>query len=160
MPPHQAVACAACHIAPGATGWLKAKMNGTRQLMGVMFNNYPRPIESAMENNRLVSSAETCEQCHAREKAISPRLRVIPSFKDDEANTRTKTVLLMHIGGGTVAAFTERTWVRAFTSVTRPPTKSARPSLGWNTPTRDAALREPISRRVSTADSVRSLAHF
>jgi nitrate/TMAO reductase-like tetraheme cytochrome c subunit len=97
MPPHQAVGCASCHIAPGASGWLKAKMNGTTQLMAVVFNNYRRPIESALEDNKLVSSAETCEQCHAREKPISPRLRVIPSYKDDEANTRTTTVLLMRI---------------------------------------------------------------
>src|SRR5580692_11022731 len=97
LPPHQAVACAECHIAPGATGWLKAKMNGTSQLIAVVLNNYPRPIESAMESNKLVSSAETCEQCHAGERPISPRLRVIPSYKDDEANTRTTTVLLMRI---------------------------------------------------------------
>jgi nitrate/TMAO reductase-like tetraheme cytochrome c subunit len=97
LAPHQAVACAGCHIAPGATGWLKAKMNGTSQLMAVVFNNYPRPIESAMEDNKLVSSAETCEQCHARDRPISPRLRVIPSYKDDESNTRTTTVLLMRI---------------------------------------------------------------
>ena len=100
LPPHQAVACAECHIAPGATGWLKAKMNGTSQLMAVAFNSFPRPIESAMESNKLVSSAETCEQCHARQKPISPRLHVIPSYRDDETNTRTTTVLLMHIGGG------------------------------------------------------------
>jgi hypothetical protein len=97
MPPHQALACASCHIAPGATGWLRAKMNGTSQLMAVVFNNYPRPIESAMEDNKLVSSAETCEQCHQRDKPIAPRLRVIPSYKDDQANTRTTTVLLMRI---------------------------------------------------------------
>src|SRR5579863_9470729 len=97
LPPHQAVACAECHIAPGATGWMKAKMNGTSQLVNVVFNSYPRPIESAMESNKLVSSAETCEQCHARAKPIAPRLRVIPSYKDDEANTRTTTVLLMRI---------------------------------------------------------------
>jgi nitrate/TMAO reductase-like tetraheme cytochrome c subunit len=101
MPPHQAVACAECHIVPGATGWVKAKMAGTNQLIAVLLNNYPRPIESAIENNKLVSSADTCEQCHAREKVISPRLRVIPSYKDDEANTRTQTVLQMRIGGGT-----------------------------------------------------------
>jgi hypothetical protein len=97
MPPHQAVACAECHIAPGATGWLKAKMNGTSQLMAVVFNNYPRPIEAAMEDNKLVSSAETCDQCHERDNPIGPRLRVITSYKDDQANTRTQTVLLMHI---------------------------------------------------------------
>src|SRR5580692_6053253 len=75
MGPHQAVACAECHIAPGATGFLTAKMNGTHQLIGVLLNNYPRPIESAMENNKLVSSAETCEHCHARDEPIAPRLR-------------------------------------------------------------------------------------
>jgi hypothetical protein len=96
-PPHQAVACAECHIAPGATGWLKAKMNGTSQLMAVVFNNYPRPIESAMEDNKLVSSAETCEQCHERDTPVGPRLRVITSYKDDQTNTRTITVLLMRI---------------------------------------------------------------
>ena len=101
MPPHQAVACAECHIAPGATGWVNAKMAGTSQLVALVLNNYPRPIESAMENNKLVSSADTCEQCHARQKVISPRLRVIPSYKDDAANTRTQTVLLMRTGGGT-----------------------------------------------------------
>jgi hypothetical protein len=68
--------------------------------MGVVLNNYPRPIESAMESNRLASSAETCEQCHSRDKFTPPKLRVITKFKDDEANTRTETVLVMLIGGG------------------------------------------------------------
>jgi hypothetical protein len=98
--PHQQVGCASCHIAPGATGWLQAKMSGTRQLMAVTFNTFPRPIESAMESNRLVPSADTCEQCHAREKAVGPRLRIFGQFKDDEANTRTETVLMMLVGGG------------------------------------------------------------
>jgi hypothetical protein len=98
--PHQAVSCASCHIAPGAGGWLKAKMSGTRQLMAVAFNTFPRPIDSAMESDRLVPSAETCEQCHAREMRIGPRLRVVSQFADDETNTRTETVLTMLVGGG------------------------------------------------------------
>src|SRR5580692_7075871 len=100
MAPHEGVACASCHIAPGATGWLHAKMNGTNQLFGVIFNNYPRPIESAMENNKLVSSADTCEQCHSRERVVGPRLRILTKYKDDEANTRSQTVLMMMVGGG------------------------------------------------------------
>lgn len=99
-PPHQQVACVACHVAPGATGWLAAKAAGTRQLLAVVLNNFPRPIESAMESNRLASSADTCEQCHAREKVIGPRLRILTKFRDDEKNTRTETVLLMKVGGG------------------------------------------------------------
>jgi len=100
LPPHQQVACSTCHIVPGATGWLASKMAGTRQLVAVILNNYPRPIESALESNRLVSSADTCEQCHARGKVIGPRLRIHARFKDDEANTRTETVLMMMVGGG------------------------------------------------------------
>jgi hypothetical protein len=98
--PHQAVACISCHVEPGASGWVSSKMAGTRQLMGVMLNSYPQPIESAMESDRLVASAETCEQCHSREKAIGERLRVISKFKDDESNTRNETVLMMLVGGG------------------------------------------------------------
>ncbi len=100
LPPHQAVACASCHIAPGATGFVKAKMAGTRQLIGVTFNSFRRPIESALESNRLVASADTCEQCHTREKVVGPRLRRITEFKDDETNTRLETILLMRVGGG------------------------------------------------------------
>jgi hypothetical protein len=75
-------------------------MAGTRQFAQTMLNSYPRPIESAMETNRLVSSSETCEQCHSREKVIGERLRVITKFKDDEANTPNETVLMMLVGGG------------------------------------------------------------
>jgi NapC/NirT cytochrome c family, N-terminal region len=100
MPPHQQVACATCHVGQGTTGWLKAKMAGTRQLFEVIFNSFPRPIESAMETNRLVSSVETCEQCHARQKYIGPRLRVTSKFQADESNSRTETVLTMLVGGG------------------------------------------------------------
>jgi hypothetical protein len=96
-PTHAAVACVSCHVAPGASGFIKSKMAGTRQLMAVIFNNFPRPIESAMESNRLVSSSETCEQCHQRNAPMSPKLRVIAKYKDDEANTPTRTVLMMMV---------------------------------------------------------------
>ncbi|HTP32014.1 MAG TPA: NapC/NirT family cytochrome c [Candidatus Acidoferrales bacterium] len=55
--PHARVECVECHVAPGAEGWFKSKIAGTRQLVGVILNNYKRPIESAMESNRLVPSA-------------------------------------------------------------------------------------------------------
>lgn len=100
QPAHQAVDCASCHIAPGASGWFVAKMNGMHQLVGVVLNNYTRPVEGALESNKLVSSAETCEQCHAREKVIGPRLKVIQGYNDDQANTPVETVLLMKVGGG------------------------------------------------------------
>ena len=98
--PHQEVSCASCHIGPGATSWLKSKMAGTNQMIAVVFNSFPRPIESGLESNRLVSSADSCEHCHAREMFIGTRLRVAASYKDDETNTRSETVLAMQVGGG------------------------------------------------------------
>jgi hypothetical protein len=98
--PHQKVACVDCHITPGASGWLTAKIAGTRQLKDVVFSSYPRPIPSAMESDRLAPSVDTCEQCHARERNNGSKLRIIPGFQDNAMNTPVKTVLMMHIGGG------------------------------------------------------------
>jgi hypothetical protein len=153
-PPHQAVACASCHIAPGATGWLKAKMAGTNQLFAVMFNTFPRPIESAMENNTLVSSAETCEQCHEREKPISPRLRVIPSYKDDEANTRTSTVLLMRIATIHAAHLGPGIHIRYAAS------DKKRQTIPWVEYTDQSGATRSYLASGTKADSVRSLPTF
>jgi hypothetical protein len=102
LAPHNAVACVECHVAPGASGWVQSKIDGTRQLKDVVFNTYSRPIESAMESNRLPPAAETCEQCHAREKFFGPRLYLHSEFKNDAANTRVETALIMRVGGGSL----------------------------------------------------------
>jgi nitrate/TMAO reductase-like tetraheme cytochrome c subunit len=99
--PHSHVECVDCHLAPGASGWFAAKMSGTRQLMAVVLNSYPRPIESAMESNRLVSSADTCGHCHNPELEIGSPMKIVSSYKDDETNTSSQTVLMMLVGGRT-----------------------------------------------------------
>jgi hypothetical protein len=98
--PHAEVRCVECHVATGATGWVASKTAGLRQLMGVTFDNYPRPIASAMESKRLVPASETCEHCHWPQKANAVKLRVIPSYEEDEHNTKKETVLMMLVGGG------------------------------------------------------------
>jgi len=98
--PHANVLCVDCHVAPGATGWVQSKINGTRQFMDVVLNRVHYPIESAMETNRLVPSRLTCEQCHWPQQFDSTKLRVIFHFKDDEQNSQTQTVLQMLTGGG------------------------------------------------------------
>jgi hypothetical protein len=100
---HSRVLCVDCHVAPGASGWLESKVAGTRQLLAVMINNYPRPIQSAMESNRLVPASQTCEHCHWPQIGGAVRLRIIPQFKDDEQNTASHTVLSMVIGGATAS---------------------------------------------------------
>jgi nitrate/TMAO reductase-like tetraheme cytochrome c subunit len=97
--PHSRVECVECHVAPGAAGWISSKTSGIRQLVETVLNTYPRPIPSALESNRLVPARETCEHCHWPQKLGGARLRVFSKYSDDEANTRTETVLLMLVGG-------------------------------------------------------------
>jgi len=98
--PHRSVGCVDCHIVPGAAGFVAAKMNGTRQMLEVVMNSYPRPVPPALQSGKLASSVETCETCHSRAIAIGSRLRILSKFKDDETNTPIQTVLMMNVGGG------------------------------------------------------------
>ncbi len=96
--PHSRVGCVACHIGPGASWFVRSKLSGVGQVFAVLLNTYPRPIPTPVHNLR--PARETCEQCHWPERFEGNRLRVFPSFADDQQNTMTLTVLLMHIGGG------------------------------------------------------------
>jgi hypothetical protein len=99
--PHARVQCVECHIGPGAPWFVRSKLSGLGQVLAVTFNTYPRPIPSPVTNLR--PARETCEQCHWPQQFSGDKLRVITKYDDDEANTPSKTVLLMHIGGGKVS---------------------------------------------------------
>ena len=101
--PHSKVECVECHVAPGAAGWINSKTNGIRQLVETLLNTSPKPIPSALESNRLVPARETCENCHWPQKFSGARLRVFSKYADDEANTRSETVLLMLVGGNRIS---------------------------------------------------------
>jgi hypothetical protein len=95
--PHARVACVECHIGPGAPWFVRSKLSGSYQVIAVTFNLYPRPIPTPIRNLR--PARETCEECHWPEKFSGDKLEVKTKFGDDEKNSATKTVLLMHIGG-------------------------------------------------------------
>ncbi len=96
--PHSRVECVKCHIGPGAGWFVRSKLSGVGQVVAVTLNNYPRPIPTPVHNLR--PARETCEACHWPQKYGGERLRVISNYADDQSNTLTKTVLMMHIGGG------------------------------------------------------------
>ena len=95
--PHSRVACADCHIGPGADWFVKSKLDGAWQLVSVAFDLYPRPVPTPLHDLR--PARETCEQCHWPTKHIGDKLRVIKHYKDDEANTELTTALVLKVGG-------------------------------------------------------------
>ena len=96
--PHAHVECVACHIGPGASWFVKAKLSGVMEMVHYFARSYPRPIPVPVKNLR--PARDTCEACHWPAKFAGDKLVVKTRYKDDEASTPTKTVLLMHIGGG------------------------------------------------------------
>jgi len=97
--PHASLRCVDCHVGNGALGFVKSKLQGTKQLILVMTDNVPKPIEGAIASGLMVPSAETCEECHWKQQPAAARLRMIRKYKDDEQNTPETTLLTMNVGG-------------------------------------------------------------
>jgi len=95
--PHARVHCVACHVDPGAGGFLKAKWNGSRQLALVASHAYRRPIPTPIENMPAVEG--TCQRCHWPDRFIGDVVKTFYEHADDEANTQTKTTVRLHVGG-------------------------------------------------------------
>jgi nitrate/TMAO reductase-like tetraheme cytochrome c subunit len=96
--PHSRVACVECHIGPGASWFVKSKLDGLRQVWHTMLNTYHRPVGTPLETLR--PARETCEQCHWPGKHHGDKLRVFVRHATDEENTPSYTAMLLKTGGG------------------------------------------------------------
>jgi len=96
--PHARVACVECHVGSGAPFYFKSKISGTRQVVKVVMNNYPRPIPTPVHDLR--PAQETCEQCHWPKKFYGTQLKVFTHYSSDENNTPHQVRLLINTGGG------------------------------------------------------------
>ena len=95
--PHANVHCVSCHIGPGASWFVRAKLSGMRQVAAVMTNSYSRPIPAPVENLR--PARETCEVCHWPTKFHGSKLAVKKHFAPDRENTESVTANLLFVGG-------------------------------------------------------------
>ena len=98
LSPHARVACAECHVGPGATWFVKSKLSGSRQVFAALFNTYPRPIPTPVQNLR--PAQETCEQCPWPKKFYAEQLKIFSHYADDEKNTLHQVRMLIKTGGG------------------------------------------------------------
>lgn len=96
--PHSRVACVQCHVGRGATSFAQSKLSGTRQLVALVRNEYPRPIPAPVQT--LGPARIVCEQCHWPNKPHGDKLRTIREYGDDDKNTLTTTQLELHLGTG------------------------------------------------------------
>ena len=98
LSPHARVACADCHVGPGATWFVKSKLSGSRQVFATIFHTFPQPIPTPVKNLR--PAQETCEQCHWPKKFYGGQLKVFAHYANDEKNTLHEVRMLIKTGGG------------------------------------------------------------
>jgi hypothetical protein len=96
--PHARVPCVECHVGGGAQAYAASKANGVKQLLGVIFHTYDRPIPTPIRGLR--PARETCEECHRPEEAWGSKLYQRPHFRYDEKATPEQISMLVKIGGG------------------------------------------------------------
>jgi nitrate/TMAO reductase-like tetraheme cytochrome c subunit len=95
--PHAKVECSACHVGPGAQAFMRAKLQGTHQLLGVMKGNYPKPVPAPVKNMR--EAKDTCLGCHWEKRYIGILDRNYTHFLADKENTPYTVRLLLNVGG-------------------------------------------------------------
>jgi hypothetical protein len=96
--PHSRVPCVECHVGSGASSFVKSKVDGSRRVVAMMFGTYARPVPSPVHD--LPPGRDTCQHCHRPEKFHGDRVKDIPEFASDEANTMSATRVVLHVGGG------------------------------------------------------------
>jgi hypothetical protein len=95
--PHARVKCVECHIGEGASWAVKAKIDGIRQVWGVMTDDFHRPIPTPVHTLR--PARDTCEKCHWTAKFHGNRIITRIHTQEDEQNTAVANVLLLKVGG-------------------------------------------------------------
>jgi len=102
MSPHKDVNCSECHINPGLGGFIKAKANGTKQLLHILTGQYPTPIEPP-DHAEMPPVKDSCLKCHSladiTENGGPVKLVLRPRYKSDEANTRETIAIMIRPAG-------------------------------------------------------------
>ena len=96
--PHARIDCVECHVGHGAEAYVKAKINGVHQLLGVIRGDYDRPIKTPIPNLR--PAQDTCEQCHWPNRYVGQIDKTYQHFLADETNTPFAVRLSLNVGGG------------------------------------------------------------
>jgi hypothetical protein len=95
---HARVDCVDCHVGSGAQWFIKAKINGTHQLIAYTLDNYKRPIDTPIKNLR--PAQDTCEKCHWPQKFHGNIDVNYEHFLSDKKNTGYNVRMLMRVNMG------------------------------------------------------------
>lgn len=94
---HSRVQCTQCHVAPGAEGFLAAKIGGLRQLWGVTFGEVTRPIPTPIQGS---ISRERCRSCHSSDLNVGYRAVTHDYYLNGAEDEAIQLAMVVKVGGG------------------------------------------------------------
>jgi len=94
---HARVDCVACHVGPGVESYVRAKLNGLKQVYSIASGHMVTPIPTPIDNQR--PARYTCEGCHWRGLFRGELEHVKTYFRANEANTPVQIRMLVNVGG-------------------------------------------------------------
>ncbi len=94
---HAEVACTKCHVGPGPSGYIRAKLNGVHQLVATLRGNYERPVKVPPHP---LPSEVTCQKCHRSDRQVGDLVRNYTHYLSDETNTVNTVRMILNVGGG------------------------------------------------------------
>ncbi len=94
---HANVPCVECHIGPGVSWFVRAKISGMRQVAAVITDSYSRPIPAPVEHLR--PARDTCENCHWPDKFQGKVVKIFNHFSNDNQLEPEVHEMALHIGG-------------------------------------------------------------
>jgi hypothetical protein len=96
--PHSRVDCVKCHVAPGAEGFLAAKIGGIRQLWGVTFGEVTRPIPTPIHGAPM--SRELCQTCHSPARDSAYKAVTHDYFPNGQEDAPVQLAMVVKVGSG------------------------------------------------------------
>jgi hypothetical protein len=94
---HARIDCVNCHVGSGGESYIRAKVNGLRQVWAVATDQVRRPIPTPIEHRR--SSDEMCASCHSADRMIGHKTFDRSYFLNGQESEPLRLRMLVHVGG-------------------------------------------------------------
>jgi hypothetical protein len=94
---HSRIDCVNCHVGSGGESYIRAKINGLRQIYLIATDQVRRPIPTPIEHRR--SSDDMCASCHSPDRLVGYKALERAYFLNGQEGEPLRLRMLVDVGG-------------------------------------------------------------